>query len=161
MINKCINLKFRKKKGQTYCYCTQKQTVIDFKACSGCLNKEFKKVAKMAVKKPLNECKKKHKTTIATSIPRKVKEVVWKRDNCSCIFCGKYVDVFWANSHFIKRSHQGMGIEENIFTACPACHNDFDDTPKRKYMLPIAKRYLMSKYDYWNEEMLVYKKWGN
>jgi len=48
-----------------------------------------------------------------------------------------------------------------MFTACPTCHHDFDDTPKREFLLPLAKRYLMSKYDYWNEDILIYKKWRN
>lgn len=163
MINKCINLKFRSKKGQTYCYCTQKRSVIDFKQCSSCPNKEYKKVARMTVKKPLNECKKKHKATVATSIDKKVKLKVWERDGHKCIFpnCQKPVSWNCANSHYIKRSHLGLGIEENIFTACPECHHDFDDSPRRKDMLPIAKKYLMNKYEHWNEEMLVYKKWGN
>ena len=30
----------------------------------------------------------------------------------------------------------------------------------RKYMLSIAKKHLMDKYDYWNEEILIYKNWG-
>ena len=102
-----------------------------------------------------------HKVTKATAIPKDVKLKVWERDKHKCIFC--YTPVSWnyANSHYIKRSHLGLGIEENIFTACPTCHHNFDDTPKRKYLLPIAKEYLMSKYDYWNEDILIYKKWGN
>lgn len=161
MINKCINLKFRSKKGKTYCYCTKKRSVIDFKECSGCLSKEYKKVAKMTPKKPLNKVSKNNKVTKATAINKKVKLIVWERDEHRCIFCNKPVPWNCANSHYVKRSHLGMGIEENIFTACPTCHDDFDNTIKRKYMLPIAKRHLINKYDYWNEDMLIYKKWGN
>lgn len=163
MLNGCLYLRKRQKKGQTYFYCFKKRAIIDISCCYGCVNKEYKKVAKMVTKKALRDCKKKHKTTIATSIDKKVKLKVWERDEHKCIFpnCKKTVPWNCANSHYIKRSHLGLGIEENIFTACPECHHDFDDTPKRKDMLPIAKRYLMSKYDNWNEEMLVYKKWGN
>ena len=161
MINKCLYLRFRKKQSKMYCYCTKKRAVIESFECKGCINKEYKKVAKMATKKPLNDCKKKHKTTIATSIPKEVKLKVWERDEHECIFCHKKVPWNYANSHFIKRSHLGKGIEENIFTACSTCHTNFDDTPKREYMLPIAKSHLMSKYEHWNEDMLVYKKWGN
>ena len=161
MQNKCLYLRFRKKQGKTYCYCTKKRATIEFSCCVGCLNKEYKKVPKMAIKKPLNQCKKKHKTTIATSIDKKIKLIVWERDKHRCIFCDKPVEWNLANSHFIKRSHLGLGIEENIFTACPTCHHEFDDTPKRECMLPIARKYLKSKYPYWNEDMLIYKKWGN
>ena len=41
---------------------------------------------------------------------------VWERDNHRCIFCGKLVPYNLANSHFIKRSQGGLGIEQNIMT---------------------------------------------
>ena len=47
---------------------------------------------------------KKHKQTKEKEIPKKVKEAVWKRDKHKCIFCGKQVDIFFANAHFIPRS---------------------------------------------------------
>ena len=161
MLNKCLHMRWRKKKGLTYCYCTQKRAVIDFKGCSSCLNKEYKKVAKMVAKKPLNKVNKNNKVRQATSIPLKVKKVVWERDNHCCIFCGKYVDMFFANSHYIKRSHNGMGIPENIMTNCQSCHDLFEESKYREQMKEFAKKYLMSKYNHWNEEMLIYKKWGN
>ena len=101
----------------------------------------------------------KSKRTKALEIPKKVKLIVWERDNHRCIFCPRDVPWNYANSHYIKRSHGGLGIEQNIVTACPRCHHNFDDTPKRKEMLLVAKRHLMSLYDNWNEEDLVYKKY--
>lgn len=103
----------------------------------------------------------KSKRTKELEIPKKIKLIVWERDNHECIFCHKYVEWNYANSHYIKRSHGGLGIEQNIFTACSVCHHDFDDTPKRKEMLPVAKRHFMNIYDNWNEDDLVYKKWYN
>ncbi len=47
---------------------------------------------------------KKHKQTKATEIPTKVKEIVWKRDNCRCIFCHKFVPVECACCHLEPRS---------------------------------------------------------
>lgn len=47
---------------------------------------------------------KKHKQTKEKEISKKVKEAVWKRDKHKCIFCGKQVDMFYANAHFIPRS---------------------------------------------------------
>ena len=32
---------------------------------------------------------------------------------------------------------------------------------ERKFLLPIAKEYLTNKYDYWNEDIIIYKKWRN
>ena len=154
MLYKCLYFKQRQKKGKTYFYCTKKQSIIELSSCYHCLNKEYNKT-------PIKKVSKTNKVTKATAIPKEVKLTVWERDKHKCIFCHTPVDWNFANSHFVKRSHLGLGIEENIFTACPTCHHDFDDTPKRKFLLPLAKSYLMGKYDYWNENMLVYKKWGN
>lgn len=98
------------------------------------------------------------KRTKATSIPKQVKLIVWERDNHKCIFCGREVPWNLANSHFIKRSHGGLGIPENLFCNCLECHNKFDDSINREWMLPIARHYLMSKYENWNEKDLMYKK---
>jgi len=169
MLNKCLHLRFRKKQGKTYCYCTKKHAVIESFDCSGCSNKEYKQMPKKAFKTEnnvhqkttLNKISKTNKIVKATSISKSIKLKVWERDKHRCIFCHKPVSWNYANSHFIKRSHLGLGIEENMFTACPTCHHDFDDTPKREFLLPFVKRYLMNKYDYWNEDILIYKKWRN
>ena len=52
-----------------------------------------------------------HKVTKATAIPKAVKLKVWKRDKHKCIFCQTPVSWNYANSHYIKRSHLGLGIE--------------------------------------------------
>ena len=102
---------------------------------------------------------KKHKQTKATEIPKKVKEAVWKRDKHRCIFCGKLVDVFYANAHFIPRSAGGLGIEENIFTACENCHIEQDNGKNTELYDKKAEKHLKSIYgDKWNKKKLVYKK---
>lgn len=101
----------------------------------------------------------KSERTKALMIDKKTKIEVWERDGGCCIFCGRYVDWPFANSHFIKRSHGGLGIPENIMTNCPECHRLFDDSPARKYMLPIAAAYLRSKYPGWDLVDLTYKKY--
>ena len=102
---------------------------------------------------------KKHKQTKEKEIPKKVKEAVWKRDKHRCIFCKKEVDVFYANAHFIPRSAGGLGIEENIFTACEECHREQDNGKKTKEYDQKAKKYLKSIYgSNWNIEKLIYKK---
>lgn len=102
----------------------------------------------------------KSERTKALMISKETKQTVWERDNHRCIFCGRYVDVSFANSHFIKRSHGGLGIEENILTNCLKCHHNFDDTPLRKYMLPKAEQYLKSKYPNWDINDLTYKRYS-
>ena len=155
MSNYCINLKKKVKKRETYFYCCKKGILEKSFFCSSCLDKEYKKTPKNTLKKSSST----NKVSKATSIPKEVKMKVWERDAGVCIFCG--VPITWnlANSHFIKRSHLGLGIEENIFCACLECHHKFDDTTCRKFMLPIARSHLKSKYEYWNEDMLVYKKY--
>ena len=125
-------------------YCKHLKKKIPIKYCTGCVNKQFRWY--------------KSKRTRSLEIPKKVKSKVWERDKHRCIFCGKLVNWELANSHFIKRSHGGLGIEQNILTNCEECHRLFDDSIKREEMYEIAKRYLAMKYENWNEEDLIYKK---
>ena len=102
---------------------------------------------------------KKHRQTKEKEISKKVKEAVWNRDNRRCIFCKKVVDVFYANAHFIPRSAGGLGIEENIFTACEECHGEQDNGKHTKEYDKKAKRHLKSIYGKsWKIEKLIYKK---
>ena len=100
----------------------------------------------------------KSKRTKALEISKETKLIVWERDDHRCIFCQRYVEWNYANSHYIKRSHGGLGIEKNIMTNCERCHNLFDDSIYREQMKQFAKEYLMSKYEDWNEDDLTYKK---
>jgi len=97
-----------------------------------------------------------HKRTKALQIPKKVKDAVYERDNGLCIFCHHPGDPV---AHFVARSQGGLGIEENIITACSFCHRLMDSTTMRERMKIIARKYLKSKYPDWNEEDLYYKKW--
>ena len=101
----------------------------------------------------------KSKRTKALEIDKKTKLIVWERDNNRCIFCHRYVTWNYANSHYIKRSHGGLGIEQNIMTNCDKCHELFEREPSRSKMKPIAIKHFQSKYDNWNEEDLFYKKY--
>lgn len=121
-------------------------------------SKKTSKKKKTKKKTPIKG--KKHKQTKEKEIPKKVKEAVWKRDKHRCIFCKKEVDVFYANAHFIPRSAGGLGIEENIFTACEDCHREQDNGQKTKEYDQKAKRYLRRIYGAdWNIEKLIYKKY--
>ncbi len=95
MFNKCLYLKYRKKKGLTYCYCTQKRAEIDYKCCGSCLYKEYKKVAKntlkmsnkaystLKAKKPINKVSKKRVT-----VSKETYNIVLERCNGRCAICG-------------------------------------------------------------------------
>lgn len=151
-----INCKYLKQKLNRTLECKKQNKIINIKECNGCIYREnYIPDYRKSIKKTNNS---QSIRTKALSIPKKVKLIVWERDNHQCIFCHSPVPWNLANSHYIKRSHGGLGIPENIFCSCLKCHHDFDDTLNRNWMLPIAQNYLMSKYINWNEDKLVYKK---
>lgn len=96
-----------------------------------------------------------HKQTKATSIPAAVKRAVWERDGGRCVLCGKQGNP-WC--HYISRAQGGLGIEQNIVTLCDKCHNDFDQSAKRRRMKEYIKWYLKMIYPDWDEMKLFYKK---
>ena len=151
----CKHYRIRTKKKVHYKYCVLLKKIIKDN-CYNCINKEYKEVK---YKKKLSTFHvHKHKSTKATEIPRKVKKVVGERDEHACIYCGKYVDVYYANSHYIKRSHLGKGIEQNVVTACPTCHDKYDFKDFDGKMKNYTREYLSRLYDGWNEDDLVYRK---
>lgn len=98
----------------------------------------------------------KTKRSRACDIPKKVKDIVWERDGHSCIICGSGQAM--PNSHFIRRSQGGLGIEENIVTMCMRCHSMYDQYIDREAMEGFTEKYLRSKYPEWDKEKLIYKK---
>lgn len=106
----------------------------------------------------------KSKRSKATDIPQKVKQIVWERDNHCCVICGNNYNVM-PNAHYIARSKGGLGIEQNIFTACTRltkndCHYKFDNGTKeeKEKLRKIVKKYFLSLYPNWSEKELYYKK---
>ena len=97
-----------------------------------------------------------HKMTKATQIPNDVKQKVFIRDNGKCIVCGS---PGIPNAHYIRRSHGGMGIEENIVTLCPKCHHDFDNGFKREEIGSYIKESLDKFYPDFPDEKRVYDKY--
>ncbi len=109
----------------------------------------------------------KSKRSKLTDIPMSVKKKVFERDNGCCVVCGNNYNVM-PNAHYIPRSKGGLGIEENIVTLCTEltpnkCHRkyDFGTKEQQEKIHDSIKNYLQSKYEYWNEDKLVYKKWNN
>lgn len=95
----------------------------------------------------------------ATDIPQKVKHAVWERDGRRCIFC--HSSAAMPNAHVISRAQGGLGIEQNIVTACMACHYAMDNTPQRPEFLELAKQHLRLRYPDWDTLSLTYDKWHN
>lgn len=104
----------------------------------------------------------KSKRTKALEIPTGVKRVVADRDMYCCIYCGKPAPpenpLAFSNAHFIARSQNGRGIEENILSLCWECHMKYDQSTEREEMKEFFKDYLKTKYPDWDEEDLIYKK---
>ena len=97
-----------------------------------------------------------HKRTKACAISKKTKQEVYKRDNGCCIFCGA---PGLPEAHVVPRSQGGLGIPQNIVTACRPCHDKMDNSVKRQQMLHEAAEHLKMFYPDWNEKGLVYDKW--
>ena len=97
-----------------------------------------------------------HKRTKACAISKKTKEIGKKRDGGCCIFCGA---PGLPEAHYVARSHGGLGIPENIVTACRPCHDKMDNSDQRQQMLQLAAEHLRQFYPDWNEKKLIYDKW--
>lgn len=150
----CKNLRIRSKKYVKFFYCKLKDKEISIELCKDCEDKEH--IKRTVIKG------KKHKQTKETEIDKFVKASVWYRDKRRCIFCGAVVPMFFANAHLIPRSSGGLGIEENIFTACPECHIKQDNGLQSKEYTFKAENYLKGIYGAnWNKNKLIYSKWGN
>ena len=98
----------------------------------------------------------KHKRTKATAIPQAVRIKVYDRDDGLCIFCHR---PGFPNAHVINRSQGGLGIEQNIITACIDCHNAMDNGKGTQWMRKYAEDYLKRHYPEWTREDLIYDKW--
>lgn len=102
----------------------------------------------------------------ALAISQAVKAAVAERDSIDgrpcCIWCGRPAPapLAYSNAHYISRAQGGLGIEENILTLCPDCHRIYDQTPARKSMRPILRRYLQEHCHEWNENKLTFEKYG-
>jgi hypothetical protein len=101
----------------------------------------------------------------ACDISQAVKAKVWERDQHRCVFCGSAVNVM-PNAHVIPRSDGGLGIEENVVTACTRlsendCHYRFDngDEEERAAMYAKARAHLKRFYPNLDKVQVRYKKY--
>lgn len=101
----------------------------------------------------------KSKRSKATDITIKVRKIVEERDKGLCVICHRPGQ---PNMHYKRRSGGGLGIPENVVCGCIKCHDeyDFNRNGLKEHHQEIIKNYLKSKYEDWNEEKLIYKKYG-
>ena len=121
----------------------------------------FPKPKDKEVKREKKICKMKSKSSKrakAVDIPTSVRKKVLVRDKGFCVVCGQ---PGIPNSHYIKRSQGGLGIEQNVVCLCVECHNAYDngnDKMKTKMIHGKVKNYLKRQYKGWKEKDLYYKK---
>ena len=121
----------------------------------------FPKPKDKEVKREKKICKMKSKSSKrakAVDIPTSVRKKVLVRDKGFCVVCGQ---PGIPNSHYIKRSQGGLGIEQNVVCMCVKCHNAYDngnDKMKTKMIHDKVKKYLKRQYKDWKEDNLYYKK---
>lgn len=137
MLNKCIHMKLRHKKGQVYYYCTNKRAVIDFKQCNSCLNKEYKKVSKMVVKKPIKKVSKKRIT-----VSKETYDEVYERDKGCCRLCGNN-SIQLHHIRYRSESKDLIDVPSNCIMLCLKCHK-LVHSNKKKYQ-PILLNMVKEK----------------
>lgn len=152
-MNCCIYLK--KRKGKPFCKHCNKE--ITFDKCKNCKHKEYKIKKKYKIKNRVS------KQSKALDISQKVKKIVFERDNGCCVICGNSYNVM-PNSHYIPRSKGGLGIEQNIFTACTnltdnKCHLCWEQNKCTKKEIKRVKDNFKKHYPNWNEKDLIYRKY--
>lgn len=98
----------------------------------------------------------KSKRTKACEISPKVREAVEERDNHCCVFCGS--PNARGESHIVRRSQGGLGIETNILTVCRWCHRQFDEGKDKELYMNRAVSYMKEHYPGWNKNNQIYRK---
>lgn len=99
-----------------------------------------------------------HRQTKATSISSKTKAAVYARDFRRCVLCGSFNA--GPHCHFVRRSQGGLGIPENIWTGCKACHEAFDSESTDGPLHNQMRDYFRTLYPDWDERNLKYRKDG-
>lgn len=102
----------------------------------------------------------KSKRSKACDISPAVKKAVYERDGGCCVICGR---PGLSNMHYVPRSSGGLGIEENVVTACIYCHEAYDNgydqnINLRRYLGGKIRDYLMSQYAGWDAQKLYYQR---
>ena len=102
---------------------------------------------------------------------QKQRKAIAERDNNQCIFCNMHYHMAKATwndlqidgiMHYIPRSRNGLGIEQNGAIGCKWHHRMFDNgsSGRRDEMQVLFQRYLQSHYKDWDESKLIYYKWS-
>ena len=97
--------------------------------------------------------------TQATDIKPKVREIVKRRDDFRCVYCGTTYMLQLAHV-FVNRSHGGLGVEQNLVTLCLPDHMSLDNgkLEKAQPIKEVCESYLLKCYPDFDFTKLKYKK---
>lgn len=97
--------------------------------------------------------KRKQKRTTYLDIDPKTRAKVKKRD-VYCVLCGAIANNI---HHYVERSDNGLGIEENLVLLCGCCHAKLHGNYKEEYQTKI-KMHLEKHYPEFKDELRKYDK---
>jgi hypothetical protein len=85
-----------------------------------------------------------------------------RRRDGGCIFCQHFGSSGFPPTqiaHYVARSHQGLGVEENGALVCAYHHQELDNGKNSEPLKWFFRSYLENQYKDWNEENMIYDKW--
>lgn len=88
-----------------------------------------------------------------------VRKRIKERDK-GCIFCQMFGYSGYPATqimHYVPRSHQGLGIEENGALGCVYHHQELDNGVNSEPYKRVFREYLQAHYPRWNETTLMYQ----
>jgi hypothetical protein len=62
-------------------------------------------------------------------------------------------------AHLVGRAHSGLGIKENLYTACMLCHHKVDNGLNIIEESQKGREYLENLYPNFTDEQRKYNKW--
>ena len=99
--------------------------------------------------------KKRNQRSLATDIPKHVRQEVLVREKGMCVMCGS---VHWLECHhYVEKSRGGMGIKENLVMLCKTHH---DQIHKGNVIVKNqVTNYLAKLYPSFSDKDRIYDKW--
>lgn len=90
-----------------------------------------------------------------------VRQRIKDRDG-GCIFCQMFGSSGYPATqimHYIPRSHQGLGVEQNGAWGCVYHHQELDNGTNSEPYKKAFREYLESQYEGFDVSKLKYSKW--
>ena len=138
MLNGCVYIRKRTKKGQTYLYCIKRRAVIGCECCKGCLSKEYKKVSRMVAKNPIKKVSKKRIT-----VSKETYNIVLER--CKdiegvphCQFCNAVDNL---QLHHVLYRGERKDLIDDPDNCLMLCHRDFSKNKCHRLVHSNKKKY--------------------